>query len=247
MGRRVKRQSQQQEPSAGSRDAVTKAATARHRHRMAPQDRERLILDNALRFFAERGLAGETRELARRLDVTQSLIYRYFPSKDVLIERVYEKWFAEYWNPSWAEWISERRVSLEERLLAFYRDYVRLLHNYEWVRLFAFSGLDGLPHHVRFVTRNRDEIFPRIAGELRHDHGLPSLEELPLTEFEHDQIWVLHATQFYIGQRRWLFNLATPSDVQSVMATRVHGFVTAAPTLIKAHFTSLKAKRLASG
>ena len=58
---------------------------------------------------------------------------------------------------------------------------------------------------------------------------------------------MLHATQFYIGQRRWLFNLATPSDVQSVMATRVHGFVTAAPTLIKAHFTSLKAKRLASG
>ena len=69
------------------------------------------------------------------------------------------------------EWISERRVSLEERLLAFYRDYVRLLHNYEWVRLFAFSGLDGLPHHVRFAERaTAMQIFPRIAGELRHDH-----------------------------------------------------------------------------
>ena len=243
----MKRQSQKQEPSAGPSETVTKAPTARPRHRMAPQDRERLILDNALRFFAERGLAGETRELARRLDVTQSLIYRYFPSKHVLIDRVYGKWFVDYWNPAWADWIGERRLSLEERLLAFYRDYVRLCHNYEWVRLFAFSGLDGLPHHVRFVTRNRQEIFPRIAGELRHDHGLPGFDEVPLTEFEHDQIWALHATQFYIGQRRWLFGLAAPSDVNEVMATRVHSFVTAAPALIEAHFASLKAKRLASG
>jgi len=247
MGRRVKRQSQQQEANTGSRDTVTKAATPRPRHRMAPQDRERLILDNALRFFAERGLAGETRELARRLGVTQSLIYRYFPSKDVLIERVYEKWFNESWNPAWTEWISERRLSLEERLLAFYRDYVRLVHTYEWVRLFAFSGLDGLPHHVRYVMRNREHIFPRIAGELRHDHGLPGLDELPMTEFEHDQIWALHATQFYIGQRRWLFGLATPRDVNDVMATRVHSYVTAAPALVKTHFASLLTKRLASG
>jgi AcrR family transcriptional regulator len=216
---------------------------------MAPQDRERLILDNALRFFAERGLAGETRELARRLGVTQSLIYRYFPSKDVLIERVYEKWFNEYWNPAWADWISERRVSLEERLLAFYRDYVRLVHTYEWVRLFAFSGIDGLQHHVRYVARNRTEIFPRIAGELRHDHGMPGFDEIPLTEFEHDQIWLLHATQFYLGQRRWMFGLAAPapSDVHDVMATRVHSFVTGVPALLKAHLTNLKAKRLASG
>src|SRR6185437_4207297 len=155
MGRRVKRQSQQQEANTGSRDTVTKAATPRPRHRMAPQDRERLILDNALRFFAERGLAGETRELARRLGVTQSLIYRYFPSKDVLIDRVYQRWFVEYWNPQWAEWIGDRRQNLQERLLTFYTDYVRTMHNYEWVRLFAFSGLSGLPHHVRFVQRNR--------------------------------------------------------------------------------------------
>jgi AcrR family transcriptional regulator len=247
MERRVKRQSEQQEPGAEPRDAAAKPATARPRHRMAPQDRERLILDNALRFFAERGLAGETRELARCLGVTQSLIYRYFPSKDVLIERVYEKWFAEYWSPAWADWILERRLGLEERLLAFYRDYVRLVHNYEWVRLFAFSGLDGLPYHGRYVERNREEIFPRIASELRHDQGLPSFDEIPLTEFEQDLLWTLHATQFYIGQRRWLFGLNTPVDVNEVVATRVHGFITGAPALIKAHLAGLSAKRMASG
>ncbi|HWE74878.1 MAG TPA: TetR/AcrR family transcriptional regulator [Stellaceae bacterium] len=214
---------------------------------MAPQDRERLILDNALRFFAERSLTGETRELARRLDVTQSLIYRYFPSKDVLIERVYDKWFTDYWNPAWGDWIGERGPTFEERLQNFYRDYVRVVHNYEWVRLFAFSGLDRLPYHVRYVARNRVEIFPRIAGELRREHGLPGFDEIPLTEFEHDLLWTLHATQFYIGQRRWLFGLTTPVDVNEVVATRVHGFVTGAPSQIKAHLASLSGKRLAKG
>jgi hypothetical protein len=68
-----------------------------------------------------------------------------------------------------------------------------------------------------------------------------------MTEFEHDQIWALHATQYYIGQRRWLFNLATPSEVHGVMATRVHSFVNAAPALIKAHLATVSTKRLASG
>lgn len=240
------RQTKQQKSDASVSDAACAAGIAKPRHRMAPQDRERFILDNAIRFFAERGLAGETRELARRLGVTQSLIYRYFPSKDVLIERVYQKWFVEYWNPSWPEWIGDRSLSLEDRLLAFYRDYARLLYNYEWVRLFAFSGLDGLPHHIRFVARNRAQLFPHIARELRHDHGMPSLDDVPMTDFEHEQIWAMHATQFYIGQRRWLFGLSTPADIHPVMATRVRTFLTAAPPQIAAHLAALQAMKLAS-
>lgn len=242
---RVTRQTKQQQSDAPHGDTMCETA-AKPRHRMAPQDRERFILDNAIRFFAERGLAGETRELARRLGVTQSLIYRYFPSKDVLIDRIYQKWFTDYWNPCWPDWIGDRRQRLEERLVTFYRDYARVLHNYEWVRLFAFSGLDGLPHHVRFVARNREQLFPHIARELRHDHGMPSLEEVPLTEFEHEQIWAMHATQFYIGQRRWLFNLPTPADIHPVMATRVRAFVTAAPPQVAAHLARLQAMKLAS-
>jgi AcrR family transcriptional regulator len=242
---RVARQTKQQKSRAAQGNAVP--VPTRSRHRMAPLDRERLILDNATRFFAERGLAGETRELARRLGVTQSLIYRYFPSKDMLIDRVYQKWFAEYWNPCWTDWLGDRQHSLEERLLAFYRDYARILHNYEWVRLFAFSGLDGLPHHVRFVARNREQVFPRIACELRHDHGMPALEEMPLTDFEHEQIWAMHATLFHIGQRQWLFGLSAPTDIDAVMATRVRSFVTVAPTQIAAHLATLRAKKLARG
>jgi AcrR family transcriptional regulator len=242
----VTKRIKQGQPTAQLRD-VGKGAETKPRHRMAPQDRERLILENALRFFAERGLQGETRELARRLGVTQSLIYRYFSSKHVLIDRVYEKLFVESWNPAWADLIQDRQRSLEERLLAFYRDYTRVMHTYEWVRLFAFSASDGLPYHIRFVARNREELFPHIAGELRHDHGMPSFAEVPLTDFEHEQIWALHATHFHIGQRRWLFRLPSPIDIDMVMATRVHSYLAAAPAQIAAHLATLQAKKLARG
>ena len=216
------------------------------RQRMAPQDRERFIVENAMRFFAERGLSGETRELARRLGITQSLIYRYFSTKDALIERVYEKWFSEYWVAAWEIMIGDRTKSLEDRLLRFYRDYARIIYNYEWVRLFAFSGLAGLPHHERFVKRNRAQLYCWIAREMRHDYRLPPLEEVPLTEFEGELLWGMHATVFYVGQRRWLFGLPVVDDINTIMEARVQSFLAGAPPQIAAHFAALQARKLAS-
>ena len=216
------------------------------RIRMAPKDRERLIVDHAMSFFAEQGLDGQTRELARRLGITQSLIYRYFPSKDALIDRVYEKWMHEFWNPCWYEWLVDRRQTLETRLTRFYRDYTRLCYNYVWVRLFAFSGLNGLDHHIRFVARNRTEIYPRIAGELRYEHGLPPLGEIPLTDFEMELLWGVHATAFYAGQRHWLFRLPAPLDIDAVVTARLRSFLATAPQQIAAHLATLRNLKMAS-
>jgi AcrR family transcriptional regulator len=52
------------------------------RTRLPRDTREQLIVKEAVRFFAEFGFGGRTRELARRLGVTQPLLYRYFPSID---------------------------------------------------------------------------------------------------------------------------------------------------------------------
>ena len=217
-----------------------------NRIRMAPNDRERLIVDHAIRFFAEQGLDGQTRELARRLGITQSLIYRYFPSKDALIARVYEKWLQEGWNPSWPDWISDRSEPLDDRLSRFYLDYSRVVYNFEWVRLFAFSGLNGLSYHRRFVARNREEIYPRIIRELRFEYGMPSLEEVPLTEFETELLWGVQATAFYVGQRQWLFRLPTPVDITATVTARVSSFIASAPEQIAAHLASLQSLKMAS-
>ena len=69
--------------------------------RLLPGERERLIVNEAIRFFAEAGFAGQTRELSRRLGITQPLLYRYFPSKRALLERVYQEVFLGRWDPTW--------------------------------------------------------------------------------------------------------------------------------------------------
>ena len=51
---------------------------------MPPGEREAQIVAEAVRFFAETGFEGQTRELAARLGITQPLLYRYFPTKEAL-------------------------------------------------------------------------------------------------------------------------------------------------------------------
>ena len=52
------------------------------RRRLSPTVREQQIVDEAIQFFAEVGFGGRTRELAKRIGITQPLLYRYFPTKE---------------------------------------------------------------------------------------------------------------------------------------------------------------------
>jgi AcrR family transcriptional regulator len=216
------------------------------RIRMAPQDREKLIVEHAMRFFALNGLEGQTRELARSLGITQSLIYRYFPSKEALIERVYEKWFADYWDPGWEAIIRDRTHPLETRLLQLYHDYVRVTYNDVHVRLFMHSALKRLPYHARFVGLSRSQLYTAIAAELRFDHALPRFADVAMTEFEGELIWAMHATVFQLGQRRWVYNLPVPQDIDVLMAARVHAYIASAPAQVASHLASLQSLKLAS-
>ena len=63
--------------------------------RLSPDERRKEFVAKATEFFAEEGFAGGTRDLARRLGVTQPLLYRYFPSKDDLIKEVYRTVYLE--------------------------------------------------------------------------------------------------------------------------------------------------------
>ena len=66
------------------------------RRRLSPTVREQQIVDEAIQFFAEVGFGGRTRELAKRIGITQPLLYRYFPTKEELIDRVFDEVFGCY-------------------------------------------------------------------------------------------------------------------------------------------------------
>lgn len=207
------------------------------RKRMKREDRDREIAAAAVAFFAEVGFDGDTRELARRLGVTQSLIFRYFPNKAALIERVYQEVYVGRWNPYWETIIADRSVPLQDRLVRLYKDYSRVSLTYDWVRIFMFSGLKGEDINTRYLKFLRSRILEPIAIEVRAELGLPTPEELPLKMSEIELAWGINSRIFYLGQRKWIFNMPLDIELDQIIEhtiiTYLSGAKTVVPMLIK--------------
>jgi AcrR family transcriptional regulator len=211
---------------------MTVLEVSQPKKRMKREDRDREIVKAAVAFFAEVGLDGDTRELAKRLGVTQSLIFRYFPTKAALIERVYQEVYVGRWNPYWEIIITDRNVSVKDRLLRLYKDYARVALTYDWVRIFMFSGLRGVDINTRYLNFLRNRVLAPIAAELRAELGLPDFHEVPLQEEEVELVWGINARVFYLGQRLWIFDSPLALDVDAIIEQTITSFMYGAQEII---------------
>jgi len=199
--------------------------SAPKRRNMRAADRERAIVDEAIRFFAEHGFEGQTRELAKRMGITHSAIYRHFPSKEALIERVYQEVYLSRWSPDWGPMIRDRTMPLEARLTRFYLDYVERVFEYNWVRIFVFSGMKSFGITGRYLDIVRREIVEPAAAELRHDLKLPDAKAHPLSERETELFWGLHGRIFYLAIRKFIYETPIPPDLDAIVRDAVQTFM----------------------
>ncbi|NFV80293.1 TetR/AcrR family transcriptional regulator [Magnetospirillum aberrantis] len=197
------------------------------RRRLPRSERERLIVDEAIRFFAEVGFEGQTRALAQRLGVTQPLLYRYFPDKEALIERVYQEVFEGGWDPAWEQVLTDRSRPLAARLHDVYRLYTLENFTFERVRLFMFAGLKDRAIASRYLTFLRDHLFIPLACEVRATAGLDTVT--PPTEAEIEAAAGLHGAVGYVGLRRWVYQTAVPINVEEAVSALIETFVAGAP------------------
>jgi len=225
--------------SVSSRNGLTKAKRRRSRksgepvrQRLKPADRESMIVAGAVRFFAEVGFEGQTRELARRLGITQPLLYRYFPSKSALIERVYNEFFVTRLDPHSEAELGDRQIPLRERLIRFYLAYARRTLTYEWVRIYMFSGLKGVGLNPRYQALLRKRVFTPVVTEIRAELNLPGPDQVKLTEAEFEHVYALHAGIFYLGVRKWIYGMDLPEDLETAVANRVAAFLDGVPKVI---------------
>src|ERR1700760_3348160 len=105
-----------------SKKAPPKRARAKQR-RLSPDERRKEFVAKATEFFSEEGFGGGTRDLARRLGVTQPLLYRSSPSKDDLIKEVSRTVFLDPFDAGWDDLLTDRTRPRRERLQQFYRAY----------------------------------------------------------------------------------------------------------------------------
>jgi AcrR family transcriptional regulator len=211
---------------------VTKKTPPVKKIRLSGSEREKSIAQEAVRFFAEVGFGGDTRELAQRLGVTQSLLYKYFPNKAELINRVYEEVYIGRWNPFWESVIRDRSIPLQERLTRHYIEYAKAALTRDWVRIFMFSGLRGEDINRKYFDVLRQRILEPIAIELRHEFGLPTIEELPLSTAEIELVWSINARVFYFGQRQWIFDVPVEDDLDDLIVMTVEHFIAGARVVL---------------
>lgn len=199
------------------------------RRRLAPDERERQILEAAIDFFAEVGFGGQTRELSRRLGITQPLLYRYFPSKQDLIERVYRQVYIGRWDPDWERLLDDRSIPLRTRLIDFYRRYTRVIFSPQWLRIYLYSGLLGAGFNRRYIARLERRVLGRICRELRFELGLPSPDELPISDQELELVFVLQSAIFYYGVRKHVYGMNVRVDAGKAIEVAVDALLEGAP------------------
>jgi AcrR family transcriptional regulator len=195
----------------------------RKQTRLSPDDRRKEFVAKATEFFAEQGFGGGTRDLARRLGVTQPLLYRYFPSKDDLIREVYRTVYLEPLETGWDRALTDRTRPLRERLLEFYRGYTNVLFTRKWIRIYLYSGLKGLDINRRYVGMVRDKILTRIIRECRHEMGLPVQNKPTAPELE--LAWVFHSGIFYYGVRKYIYEAPVLEDKEQMISDALDAFL----------------------
>jgi AcrR family transcriptional regulator len=208
--------------AAEASDAATGEGQRIARRRLSSDERRRDFIRKSIELFAEDGFESSTRELARRLGVTQPLLYRYFPSKQDLVSAVYEEVYLRRWQPEWEALLADRSRPLRDRLTEFYALYTDAIFHPDWIRIYLYSGLKGEAINARYMKLVVDRILVPIFAEARAEAGLPTRAP---TDGEIDQIWVIHGGIFYFGVIKLVYQKTPPETKDTAIAFAVDALV----------------------
>jgi AcrR family transcriptional regulator len=205
-----------------TRKAAPKRSRTKQR-RLSPDERRKEFVAKATEFFSEEGFGGGTRDLARRLGVTQPLLYRYFPSKDDLIKEVYRTVFLEPFDASWDLLLTDRSRPVRDRLQEFYCAYTTVIFTRKWLRIYLYSGLKGLDINRWYLSVVRDKILVRIIRECRHEAGLPAQGKPTIPELE--MAYLFHSGIFYYGVRKYIYEAPVLVDREQMISDALDAFL----------------------
>ena len=191
-----------------------------------------MILERAAEFFANQGPAASTRALARELNITQALLYRYFPSKEALVRAVYQERFANRWQPHWGALLRDRSRPLAERLTAFFIAYIDRLNAPDY-RLWMRAALEGWSFARLYHNDLLEHVLAPIAGEMRHEAGLPE-DGRAFNAGELEIVFNLHGALMFLRIRRDIYGAPVLDVTDEIVALHVRVFLPGGLEQIKA-------------
>lgn len=200
------------------------AGQERKRKRLPRGARKAKIVQDAARYFAANGFAASTRDLAGDMGITQALLYRYFDSKESLIDAIFQTVFLDRWNPDWDELLADRTTTASERLIRFYQAFLAGA-SYVSLRLFMRAALDGTGFPSRYTFSLDDRILRPVVAGLRDAAALPGLDRLPMFDTERELAVMLHGGIVFIGIRKFIYGTPLPDDLGPIVALHVETYL----------------------
>jgi len=214
--------------------------------RLSPDERRRQIVHEALSFFAQHGFEANTRVLAQRIGVTQPLLFRYFSTKEKLIDAVVDLAYSRLARRDWLSMIRQSEGDLRTRLINFCYAYARENYDFEWIRLYMFAGLAGGELNRRYIKRVTEPVLRAIALEIRA-HLRFSTNEKSLSKEEIEYLWIFHGGLYYQAIRHQIYRLPVDAKaLASLVEIIVDAMISGYAQVLKRQTAKRSAKRLAA-
>jgi AcrR family transcriptional regulator len=222
------------------------AQPAKKRKRLSPDERRSHIVEEALQLFAEHGFEANTRILAKRIGVTQPLLFRYFSTKEDLIDATFELAYSRLAKRDWLSFIRQSEGDLRTRLINFFNAYTSVNYDFDWIRLYMFAGLAGGELNRRYIKRITEPMLRAIALEIRGSMNL-SRHETAVTKSELDYIWIFHGGLYYNAIRHRIYGLPVdPASNGHITEMTVDAMLAGYGKVLKSGPGKRKAKHLAA-
>jgi len=198
--------------------------------RLPRAERREQILIQAAEFFSEYGLTGQTRELAAACGISQRLLYRFFPNKAALQAEVYARTILGPFEGAWLGNLTDRNVSINERLTTFYENYYNKVLTRKWLRLFLYSALaegDMAPNYIAAILM---KLLETIVDETCFELSLRPPDD---PDFKRELGWNLHGAISHLAIRRHIYHGPHTVPHERLIKAHVASFVAGMPAMIE--------------
>jgi TetR/AcrR family transcriptional regulator, fatty acid metabolism regulator protein len=122
---------------------------------MDKTDREKVIIDAALKVFSTKGYAStRMADIAREADMSYGLVYHYFENKEKLFDAIVEDWWTGFYDE--LEMLKKSDISTEEKLVEIIRYILKVYENKpNQISIFVTEVSRGFVYHSD--TKGKDK------------------------------------------------------------------------------------------
>ena len=115
---------------------------------MDKTDREKIIIEAALKVFSTKGYAStRMADIAREADMSYGLVYHYFENKEKLFDAIVEDWWTGFYDE--LEMLKKSAMTTEEKLVEIIRYILKVYENKpNQISIFVTEVSRGFVYHA---------------------------------------------------------------------------------------------------